>query len=200
MDTPNPFSGQSLAELGRALRSGATTSVDLAETALTRLDEVGRSLNAVVTLTRERALAEARRADDELAAGIDRGPLHGIPYGAKDLLAADGYPTTWGAPPLRDQVFAVDAAVVARLKEAGAVLCAKLATVEIAGGMGYDQPDAALTGPGRNAWDPEAWAGGSSSGSGAAVAARLVPFAIGSETWGSIHCPAAFNGATGLRP
>jgi len=200
MDTPNPFSGQSLAELGRALRSGATTSVDLTEAAVTRLDGVGRSLNAVVTLTRERALAEARRADDELAAGIDRGPIHGIPYGAKDLLAAEGYPTTWGAPPLRDQVFPEDAAVVARLSEAGAVLCGKLATVEIAGGMGYDQPDAALTGPGRNAWDPEAWAGGSSSGSGAAVAARLIPFAIGSETWGSIHCPAAFNGVTGLRP
>ena len=200
METSNPFADRSITTLGKALRSGETTSVELANAALARLDGTGRSLNAVVTLTRERALAEARRADEELGAGIDRGPLHGIPYGAKDLLAAAGTPTTWGAPPLQDQVIDTDAAVVARLAEAGAVLCAKLATVEIAGGMGYDQPDAALTGPGRNAWDPEAWAGGSSSGSGAAVSARLVPFAIGSETWGSIHCPASFNGVTGLRP
>ena len=200
METSNPFADRSIASLGKALRSGGTTSVELANAALARLEETGRSLNAVVTLTRERALTEARRADEELGAGIDRGPLHGIPYGAKDLLAAAGAPTTWGAPPLRDRVIDNDAAVVARLAEAGAVLCAKLATVEIAGGMGYDQPDAALTGPGRNAWDAEAWAGGSSSGSGAAVSARLVPFAIGSETWGSIHCPASFNGVTGLRP
>jgi aspartyl-tRNA(Asn)/glutamyl-tRNA(Gln) amidotransferase subunit A len=157
-------------------------------------------LNAVVTLTPETALAEAGRADEDMARGVDRGPMHGIPYGAKDLLAATGYPTTWGAGRLRAQTCDRDAAAVARLSQAGAVLVAKLAMVELAGGFGYDQPHAAFTGPGRNAWHPERWAGGSSSGSGAAVAAGCVPLAIGSETWGSIEVPAAFNGVTGFRP
>ncbi len=189
-----------LFELGRRLRAGETTPTALAEGALRALDGDGRRLNAVVTVTHERALAEAAAAEDDLAAGRDRGPLHGIPYGAKDLLAAAGAPTTWGAAPLRGQSFDHDAAVVARLRDVGAVLAGKLATVELAGGFGYDQPDAALTGPGRNAWDAGAWAGGSSSGSGAAVAAGLVPYALGSETWGSITTPAAMNGVTGLRP
>ncbi len=114
---------------------GETTPTALAEYFLDRLDTVGRRLNAVVTLTRERALAEAREAERELAAGHDRGPLHGIPYGAKDLLAtAPPYPTTWGAAPLRDQQFDRDAAVIERLRAAGAVLVAKLAMVELAGG------------------------------------------------------------------
>jgi aspartyl-tRNA(Asn)/glutamyl-tRNA(Gln) amidotransferase subunit A len=190
----------SIDELGQLLRAGAVTSRRLTEIALDRLDSHGRTLNAVVTLTRERALREADRADAELAQGIDRGPLHGIPYGAKDLLATADYPTTWGAEPYRDQQFDHDADVITRLHEAGAVLVAKLAMVELAGGLGYEQPNAALTGPGRSAWDPDRWAGGSSSGSGAAVAAGLVPFAIGTETWGSIHCPSSFNGITGLRP
>lgn len=189
-----------VAQLGAWLRQGQTTSVALTELALHRLDTIGRDLNAVVTLTPERALAEAAQADAELAAGRDRGPLHGIPYGAKDLLAVSGYPTTWGAAPLREQTFAADAGVIVRLREAGAVLVAKLAMVELAGGFGYDQPDAALTGPGRSAPNPERWAGGSSSGSGAAVGAGCVPLAIGTETWGSIHVPAAFNGVTGFRP
>ncbi len=187
-------------ELGQRLRQGRVTAVDLAELSLARLDTIGRRLNAVVTLTPETARAQAARADAELAEGVDRGPLHGIPYGAKDLLAAVGYPTTWGAAPLREQRFAADAAVVEKMAQAGAVLVAKLAMVEIAGGFGYHQADAALTGPGRNAWDPERWAGGSSSGSGAAVAAGCVPLAIGSETWGSIVVPAASNGVTGFRP
>jgi aspartyl-tRNA(Asn)/glutamyl-tRNA(Gln) amidotransferase subunit A len=155
----------------------------------------------VVTVTRQRALVAARRAERELAAGHDRGPLHGIPYGAKDLLATTGdIPTTWGAAPLRRQTFDTDATVVRKLDEAGAVLVAKLAMVELAGGMGYRQPNASFTGPGVNPWNTAHWSGGSSSGSGSAVAAGLVPFAIGSETWGSILSPASLCGVTGLRP
>jgi aspartyl-tRNA(Asn)/glutamyl-tRNA(Gln) amidotransferase subunit A len=190
----------SLVELGLRLRAGELTSVQLTEHALERLERHGPALNAVVTLTRERALCEARQADEERAEGIDRGPLHGIPYGAKDLLATIDYPTTWGAEPFRSQQFDHDADVITRLREAGAVLVAKLSMVELAGGLGYEQPNAALTGPGRSAWNPDRWAGGSSSGSGSAVAAGLVSFAIGTETWGSIHCPSSFNGITGLRP
>ena len=173
----------------------------LAETVLERLTTLGPLYNAVVTVMRERALDAARRAEREIAGGRYRGPLHGIPYGAKDLLATgDGVPTTWGAAPLRAQTFDRDAAVIRRLEEAGAVLCAKLAMVELAGGMGYRQPRASFTGPGISPWGPEAWSGGSSSGSASAVAAGLVPFAIGSETWGSILSPAANCGVTGLRP
>ena len=200
MVSPRDLNFASVTQLGTMLRRGETTAVELATHSLERLDAVGRDLNAVVTLTAERALAEAAQADAELASGQDRGLLHGIPYGAKDLLSVTGYPTTWGAAPLRDQEFLDDAAVVTFMREAGAVLTAKLAMVEFAGGFGYDQPNAALTGPGLNAWSKSHWAGGSSSGSGAAVAAGCVPLAIGTETWGSIHVPAAFNGITGFRP
>lgn len=195
---PGPWTG--VAELSRLLQAGAISPVELAQAAIDRLDSVGRDLNAVATLTRERAMAEATAAERELRAGQSRGPLHGIPWGAKDLLATTDAPTSWGAEPLKHQQFDQDAAVVERMREAGAVLVAKLAMVELAGGAGYDQPNAAWTGPGRNAWDPETWAGGSSSGSGAAVAAGCVPVAIGSETWGSITTPSALNGITGLRP
>ncbi len=116
-------------ELGSAIRSGAVSPTELAEYSLERLDTVGRSLNAVATLTPERAMAAARRAEDELSAGVDRGPLHGIPYGAKDLLATVDYPTSWGAAPLRDQQFGRDAEVIRRLDEAGAVLVGKLSMV-----------------------------------------------------------------------
>lgn len=187
-------------DLGRLIRSGETTPTRLAEYFLDRLDQAGRALNAVVTLTRERALREARLAEEELRAGHDRGPLHGIPYGAKDLLATAGIPTTWGAAPLKDQVFPEDATVVARLREAGGVLVAKLSMVEIAGGMGYNQPNASITGPGINPWNRDAWSGGSSSGSGSAVGIGAVPFALGSETWGSIVTPASYCGISGLRP
>lgn len=191
----------SIRDLGRMLRAGETTPTALTEFFLDRLETVGRRLNAVATLTRERALDEARTAERELAAGHDRGPLHGIPYGAKDLCAtAPPYPTTWGAAPLRDQQFDRDATVIERLRGAGAILVAKLAMVEIAGGMGYDQPDAAWTGPGLNPWNVAAWSGGSSSGSGSAVGAGAVPFAIGSETLGSILTPSSFCGISGLRP
>jgi aspartyl-tRNA(Asn)/glutamyl-tRNA(Gln) amidotransferase subunit A len=148
---------------------------------------------------RERAMAEAKRADASLAKR-DARPLLGVPYGVKDLLAAKGAPTTWGAPPYRDQVIDLDATAVAKLRRAGAVLAAKLAMVELAGGGGYRYPSASLQGPGRNPWDTDRWSGGSSSGSAAAVAAGLVPYALGSETSGSIGTPSAYCGVTGLRP
>jgi aspartyl-tRNA(Asn)/glutamyl-tRNA(Gln) amidotransferase subunit A len=160
---------------------------------------MGPRYNAVAAVTRERALEEAKRADAALKRR-ERRPLLGIPYGAKDLLAARGAPTTWGAPPYRDQVIDLDATAVARLKRAGAVLAAKLAMVELAGGGGYRYPSASLQGPGRNPWNIERWSGGSSSGSGSAVGAGLVPYALGSETSGSIGTPSAYCGVTGLRP
>ncbi len=153
-----------------------------------------------MTVTRELALKEADSADRELADKKDRGPLHGIPYGAKDLLATRGIPTTWGAEPYKDQVFEEDATVVSKLRSAGAVLAAKLAMIELAGGFGYGHADASFTGPCRTPWNLAFWSGGSSSGSGAAVSAGLLPFAIGSETSGSIVAPASFSGVSGLRP
>ena len=192
---------QPVRTLAEGVRTRRLSSVKLAEIFLDRLERLGPRYNAVVTVTRDRAMEQARRAEAEVAAGRYRGPLHGIPYGAKDLLATSGgIPTTWGAAPFKDRVFDFDATVILKLEAAGAVLCAKLAMVELAGGMGYRQPHAAFTGPGVNPWSPEAWSGGSSSGSGSAVAAGLVPFAIGSETWGSILSPAGNCGITGLRP
>jgi aspartyl-tRNA(Asn)/glutamyl-tRNA(Gln) amidotransferase subunit A len=189
-----------ISELGRRLRAGEITSVALAELFLKRLETFGPPLNAVAQLTRERALTEARLADEELQSGKDRGPLHGIPYGAKDLFSTKGIPTTWGAEPFRGRIIDEDATAVVRLRAAGAVLVAKLAMVEIAGGMGYRQANASWTGPALNPWNTDFWAGGSSSGSGASVGAGLVPFALGTETWGSILCPASFCGVAGLRP
>jgi aspartyl-tRNA(Asn)/glutamyl-tRNA(Gln) amidotransferase subunit A len=189
-----------LRELSESVRGGEVSPVELAEAFLERLETLGPTLNAVVTVTRERAMEQARRAEDEIKEGKIRGPLHGIPWGGKDLLATAGIPTTWGAAPYRDQVFDRDAAVVTRLEDAGAVLAAKLAMIELAGGMGYRQPNASFTGPCATPWSPRHWSGGSSSGSGAAVGAGLVPFAIGSETWGSILSPANNCGVAGLRP
>lgn len=186
--------------LGTKLRSGEVSAVELARFFLDRLEEHGPKYNCVVTITRELALKQAAEADAEWKAGRDRGPLHGIPWGAKDLLATKGIPTTWGCEPYRGRIIDSDAAVVRKLREAGAVLVAKLSMVEVAGGMGYKQANASLTGPGRNPWKPSQWSGGSSSGSGSAVAAGLVPFAIGTETWGSITTPASYCGLTGLRP
>jgi aspartyl-tRNA(Asn)/glutamyl-tRNA(Gln) amidotransferase subunit A len=191
---------QSVSELAPQIRSRKLSPVVLAESCLARLESMGPRYNCVATLMRDAAMEEARAAESEIRRGHYRGPLHGIPYGAKDLLAARGAHTTWGAAPYRDQSFDYDATVITKLRAAGAVLCAKLAMVELAGGLGYRFADASLQGPGRNPWNTGRWTGGSSSGSGAAVAARLVPFAIGSETWGSILCPSAFCGTTGLRP
>ena len=189
-----------IVELGALLRSRQVSAADLARHFLERLELLGPRYNAVVTVLREPALAEARERDHELAAGKLRGRLHGIPYGVKDLLAVEGAPTTWGAQPYRNQMLKGDATVVRRLREAGAVLCAKLGMVELAGGMGYNQAFASFTGPGRSPWNTAHWSGGSSSGPGSAVGGGLVPFAIGSETWGSIQYPAAYCGVSGLRP
>lgn len=186
--------------LGDQLRTRKLSPVALTEAYLDRLEKYGRKLGAVVTITRELALAEARAADKEIRAGKYRGPLHGIPYGAKDLLATRGIPTTWGAEPYRKQVFDHDATVIRKLREAGAVLVAKLAMVELAGGFGYNEADASFTGPGRTPWNTKYWSGGSSTGPGAATAAGLVGFSIGSETSGSIITPAAYCGVSGLRP
>jgi aspartyl-tRNA(Asn)/glutamyl-tRNA(Gln) amidotransferase subunit A len=197
--SPDALAFRTIPELGAMLRSGVVSSVDLAKACLDRLETHGRRLNAVVTLMPEIALREATLADTERQGGLDRGPLHGIPYGLKDIVAAVGAPTTWGAAPFRDQTFAKDATVTRKLRDAGAVLVAKLATVEIAGGMVYNNPNAAFTGPTANPWDEGRWTSGSSSGPGAAVAGGLVPFAIGSDTSGSILYPAAFTGIAGLR-
>ncbi|GAB5534306.1 MAG: amidase [Rubricoccaceae bacterium] len=184
----------SIAELAGMLRGRALTSVELTRLCLDRLRTVGRRLEAVVTLTEERALRQAAAMDLELAQGIDRGPLHGIPYGAKDLLAVRDYPTTWGAEPYRNQVIDDDAAAIERLNAAGAVLVAKLTLGALAWG------DVWYGGMTRNPWNIDQGASGSSAGPGAAVAAGLVPFAIGSETLGSIVSPSTRNGVSGLRP
>ncbi|MGI9107290.1 MAG: amidase [Pyrinomonadaceae bacterium] len=190
----------SIAELAAQIRAGKLSPVELTEGYLVRLERFGARLGAVATVMRESALREARQAEKEIRAGRSRGLLHGIPYGAKDLLATRDAPTTWGATPYKDQRFDYDATVITKLREAGAILVAKLAMVELAGGMGYNQADASLTGACRTPWNTDYWSGGSSSGPGAAVAAGLVAFAIGSETSGSIITPAAFCGVSGLRP
>jgi len=189
-----------VSELAARIRAKRLKPTGLVAGCLDRLERLGPRYNAVATLMRESAMDEARAAEREIAAGRYRGPLHGVPYGVKDLLATKGVPTGWGAEPYRNQVFDYDATAVRRLREAGAVLVAKLAMVELAGGMGYNHANASYTGPGLTPWNTRFWSGGSSSGPAAAVAAGLVPFAIGSETSGSILTPAAFSGVTGLRP
>jgi aspartyl-tRNA(Asn)/glutamyl-tRNA(Gln) amidotransferase subunit A len=187
-------------ELGAEIRARRLSPVALTEAYLDRLDKLGPKLGAVVTVTRETALKEARLAERDIQASHYRGPLHGVPYGVKDLLATRDVPTTWGAEPYKEQVFDHDATVIRKLREAGAILVAKLAMVELAGAFGYNNADASFTGPGRTPWNTDYWSGGSSSGPGAAVAAGLVGFAIGSETSGSIITPGAFCGVSGLRP
>jgi aspartyl-tRNA(Asn)/glutamyl-tRNA(Gln) amidotransferase subunit A len=189
-----------IAELAAALRAKRISPVELAEACLDRIQRLAPALNAFETVAADFALMQARMAEGEIRSGRWRGPLHGVPWGAKDLLATAGLRTTWGAVPLKEQAFDHDATVVTRLHEAGAVLVGKCAMVELAGGLGYRFADASLSGPGRNPWDRGRWTGGSSSGSGAAVAAGFVTFALGTETWGSILCPSAFCGVTGLRP
>ncbi len=184
----------SVAELAALLRSRQLKSEELTVVCLERLKRYGPALHCVVTLMEERALASARKADRELQAGQWRGPLHGIPYGAKDLLATRGVRTTWGASPFTNQVFTADATVIRKLDEAGAVLVAKLSLGELAMG------DVWFGGLTRNPWQPEKGSSGSSAGSAAAVAAGLVPFTLGSETLGSIVSPATVCGVTGLRP
>lgn len=181
-------------ELSQLIRSRQITSVELTEFFLDRLRRFDPQLEAVISLTEERAMQQARERDDELARGVYRGPLHGIPWGAKDLLAVEGTSTTWGAMPYRDQVIDETATVVKRLDEAGAVLVAKLSL----GALAYG--DIWFGGRTNNPWNLEQGSSGSSAGSASATVAGLVPFAIGTETLGSIVSPSIRNGATGLRP
>ncbi len=183
-----------VSDLSRWLRRGAVSSEELTRLYLDRLRRYDPALHCVITLTEERALAQARRADAERRAGVDRGPLHGIPWGAKDLLAVRGYPTTWGATPYREQIIHGDATVVERLDAAGAVLIAKLTLGALAWG------DVWFGGRTRTPWDVGVGASGSSAGPGAATAAGLAGFSIGTETYGSIVSPSTRNGVTGLRP
>jgi Asp-tRNA(Asn)/Glu-tRNA(Gln) amidotransferase A subunit family amidase len=184
----------SVAQLAALLRSRQVTSRQLTELSLARLKQFDPVLQAVVTLTEERALKQADVADAELKAGKWRGPLHGIPWGAKDLLSVRGYPTTWGAAPFKDQHFDYDAEVVQRLDAAGAVHVAKLTLGALA------QGDQWFGGQTKCPWNIALGASGSSAGPCAAVSAGLVPFAIGSETLGSITSPCTRNAVTGLRP
>jgi Asp-tRNA(Asn)/Glu-tRNA(Gln) amidotransferase A subunit family amidase len=181
-------------ELAAQIRARHVTSLALTEMYLTRLKRYDPKLHFVITLTQERAVAQAKAADAEIAAGKYRGPLHGIPWGAKDLLAVKGYPTTWGAGGFEHQTFDEDATVVQRLDAAGAVLVAKLTLGALAMG------DKWFGGQTRNPWNPEQGSSGSSAGPASAVAAGCVGFAIGSETLGSISSPSTRCGCTGLRP
>ena len=181
-------------ELAELVRRRRVTSTQLTEMYLARLKRYDPVLKAVITLTEDRARRQAKAADEEIARGHYRGPLHGIPWGAKDLLAVKGYKTTWGAGPYRDQVIDADAAVVQRLDAAGAVLVAKLTLGELA------QGDIWFGGTTKNPWNVAQGSSGSSAGPASATSAGLVGFAIGTETLGSISSPSTRNGVTGLRP
>lgn len=183
-----------ITDLAALLRTRQVTSVELTRMYLDRLRRYDSVLVAVVTFTDSLAMEQARRADREIAAGHYRGPLHGIPFGVKDLYAVPGYPTTWGGEPYRDQVFTETATAVRKLEEAGAVLVAKLSTGALAMG------DVWFRGTTHNPWNVAQGSSGSSAGPAAAVSAGLVPFALGTETLGSIISPATVNGVTGLRP
>lgn len=184
----------SLRELAELVRTGRVSSLALTRMYLQRLKKYDPTLKFVVTLTEERALAQAKKADAEIAAGHYRGPLHGIPWGAKDLLATKGYPTTWGAGGFEKQVIDEDATVVKRLDNAGAVLVAKLALGALALGDNW------FGGVTRNPWNTHQGSSGSSAGPASATAAGCVAFSIGSETLGSISSPSSRCGCTGLRP
>ena len=184
----------SIGDLAQLIKTRQITSERLTLFYLDRLKKYGPKLECVVTLTEELALRQAKRADEEIAHGIYRGPLHGIPYGAKDLLAVRGLPTTWGSAPYTNQVFDADATVIKRLADAGAVLVAKTTLGELA------MDEVWFGGKTRNPWNLKQGSSGSSAGSSAATAAGLIPFGIGSETYGSIVSPCDRCGATGLRP
>ena len=181
-------------ELSALVRARRVTSTQLTRMYLARLRRYDPVLQCVITLTEERALRQAKAADEEIARGRYRGPLHGIPWGAKDLLAVRGYPTTWGAGPFRTQTIDADATVVQRLDAAGAVLVAKLTLGELA------QGDRWFGGMTKNPWKTDQGSSGSSAGPASATAAGLVGFSIGSETLGSISSPSTRCGVTGLRP
>jgi aspartyl-tRNA(Asn)/glutamyl-tRNA(Gln) amidotransferase subunit A len=187
-------------ELNQRLRAKEFSAEELARAFSRRLEELGPRYNALALPLPQQAIRKAKEVDKDLKRDRLRGPLQGIPYGVKDLLAYAGQPTTWGAKPYAGQVFDYNAAVINKLDGVGSVIIGKLSMVELAGGGGYRYASASLFGPGLNPWDRTRWSGGSSSGSAAAVAAGLVPFAIGSETSGSIVTPASYCGVTALRP
>src|SRR5580698_5269248 len=189
-----------LSELAKQIETKKLSPVDLTQLYLDRSTKLGPRFNAYARLTPETALDQAKAAEKEIQHAHYRGPLHGIPYAAKDLLAVKGVPTTWGAKPYADQVFDYDATVIEHLNRVGAVLIGKASMIELAGAMGYRYASASLQGATKNPWDTKCWTCGSSSGSGAIVAAGLAAFAIGTETWGSIICPSTFCGVSGLRP
>ena len=198
MGYPNePFAGRTLAEVGRDLRAGRTGPVELVEATLAAVEAAQPRYNAFVTVDAEGARAAAVRAAGELAGGTDRGPLHGVPVAVKDIVDTAGLRTTMGSRHFAGHLPAGDATVVARLRAAGAVIVGKTTTHEFAyGPMG----DVAANGPCANPHDPARMAGGSSAGSAAAVAAGLVPLAVGTDTGGSVRIPAALCGVAGLRP
>ena len=189
-----------VSELSTRLKAKEFSAVELVRAFAQRLEQLGPRYNALALPLTEVAIRHAKEVDKDLKAERHHGTLQGIPFGAKDLLSYSGHPTTWGASPYAAQVFDHTATVLQKLEKTGAVLVGKLAMVELAGGGGYRFPAASMFGPGLNPWDRTRWSGGSSSGSGSAVAAGLVPFALGSETSGSILTPSAFCGVTGLRP
>ena len=181
-------------QLAELIRTKQVKSVELTEMYLARMKRLNPKLLCAVTITEDLGMRQARQADQEIAAGHYRGPLHGIPWGAKDLYAAKGYPTTWGAAPFKNRIIDVDATVVTRLAEAGAVLIAKLSTGELA------SDDIWFGGQTKNPWDLNMGSQGSSAGPGSATAAGCVGFSMGTETHGSIVAPAGICGITGLRP
>jgi Asp-tRNA(Asn)/Glu-tRNA(Gln) amidotransferase A subunit family amidase len=191
---PSSLAFASAAELSRLIHAKKVTSLELTKMYLARLKQHDSTLLCVVNLCESLAIEQAKRADDELAAGKHRGPLHGIPYGVKDLLATKGVPTMWGVEPFTNQVFDEDATVVKQLEDAGAVLLAKLSLGELAMG------DVWFKGQTKNPWRPKTGSSGSSAGPASATAAGLVAFSIGSETLGSIISPCVQCGTTGLRP
>jgi len=188
----------SVTELTQRLRAKEFSAVELTRAFCDRLEKFGPRYNALALSLREQAIRKAHDVDSELKRGRYRA-LQGIPYGAKDLIAVKGHPTTWGVKPFAGQVFDEDAMVVQKLDKSGAILIGKLATIALAGG-GYKSAAASLTGPCLNPWDRTRWAGGSSSGPGASTAAGFVTFSLGTETNGSIVTPSAFCGVTGFRP
>jgi Asp-tRNA(Asn)/Glu-tRNA(Gln) amidotransferase A subunit family amidase len=193
-DNQDELAFYTIGQLAELIRTKQITSTELTKFFIERLKKYDPVLHCVITLTEERALRQAKIADEEITAGKYRGLLHGIPFGVKDLLATKDYKTTWGAMPYKDQTMDEDAVVIIKLEKAGAVLTAKLTMGALAWG------DVWFGGTTRSPWDTTKGSSGSSAGSASSVSAGLLPFAIGTETWGSIVSPSTVCGTTGLRP
>ena len=194
------FRFASVDRLAQGLARGAFAPQDLLDATIRDLLTLGRRYNAVAEVTAELAQEQLARLDRRLGRRTGSSVLRAIPYGVKDIFATEGIPTRWGAPPYRDQLLLYTATVINRLTAVGGLLAAKLAPVQLAGAGGYRRPADSLHGPGINPWRMTHWSGGSSSGSASLVAAGVLPYALGSETSGSVVVPAAFCGVTGLRP